>query len=81
MVGSVAPWNFPLLMGVWKICPALLTGNTLVLKPSEQTPLTTLRLAELAADLLPEGVLNIITGHGDPSAPPWSATRGCGCRR
>ena len=66
VVGSVAPWNFPLLMGVWKICPALLTGNTLVLKPSEQTPLTTLRLAELAADLLPDGVLNIITGHGDP---------------
>jgi 1-pyrroline dehydrogenase len=66
VVGSVAPWNFPLLMGVWKICPALLTGNTLVFKPSEQTPLTTLRLAELAADLLPEGVLNIVTGHGDP---------------
>lgn len=66
VVGSVAPWNFPLLMGVWKICPALLTGNTLVLKPSEQTPLTTLRLAELGADLLPEGVLNIVTGHGDP---------------
>ncbi len=53
-------------MAVWKICPALLTGNTLVLKPSEQTPLTTLRLAELAADLLPEGVFNVITGHGDP---------------
>jgi len=66
VVGSVSPWNYPLLMGVWKICPALLTGNTLVLKPSEQTPLTTLRLAELAADLLPEGVLNIITGHGEP---------------
>jgi aminobutyraldehyde dehydrogenase len=66
VVGSVAPWNFPLLMGVWKICPALLTGNTLVLKPSEQTPLTTLRLAELTADLLPEGVLNIVTGHGEP---------------
>ena len=65
VVGSVAPWNFPLLMGVWKICPALLTGNTLVLKPSEQTPLTTLRLAELAADLLPQGVLNIVTGHGE----------------
>ena len=65
VVGSVAPWNFPLLMGVWKICPALLTGNTLVLKPSEQTPLTTLRLAEMAADLLPDGVLNIITGHGE----------------
>jgi betaine-aldehyde dehydrogenase/aminobutyraldehyde dehydrogenase len=66
VVGSVAPWNYPLLMGVWKICPALLTGNTMVLKPSEQTPLTTLRLAQLAADLLPEGVLNVITGHGEP---------------
>jgi betaine-aldehyde dehydrogenase/aminobutyraldehyde dehydrogenase len=53
-------------MGVWKIGPALMTGNTLVLKPSEHTPLTTLRLAELAADLFPEGVLNIVTGHGDP---------------
>jgi betaine-aldehyde dehydrogenase/aminobutyraldehyde dehydrogenase len=66
VVGSVAPWNYPLLMGVWKIGPALMTGNTLVLKPSEHTPLTTLRLAELAADLFPEGVLNIVTGHGDP---------------
>jgi aminobutyraldehyde dehydrogenase len=66
VVGSVAPWNFPLLMATWKIGPALMTGNTLVLKPSEQTPLTTLRLAELAADLFPEGVLNVVTGHGDP---------------
>jgi 1-pyrroline dehydrogenase len=66
VVGSVAPWNFPLLMATWKIAPALMTGNTLVLKPSEQTPLTTLRLAELAADLFPEGVLNVVTGHGDP---------------
>ncbi|MEA2366723.1 MAG: aminobutyraldehyde dehydrogenase [Thermoleophilaceae bacterium] len=64
VVGSVAPWNFPLLMATWKIGPALMTGNTLVLKPSEQTPLTTLRLAELAADLFPEGVFNVITGHG-----------------
>jgi betaine-aldehyde dehydrogenase/aminobutyraldehyde dehydrogenase len=65
VVGSVAPWNFPLLMAIWKICPALMTGNTLVLKPSEQTPLTTLRLAELAADLFPAGVFNVVTGHGD----------------
>ncbi|MGW5151828.1 gamma-aminobutyraldehyde dehydrogenase [Rhodococcus koreensis] len=64
VVGSVAPWNFPLVMAVWKICPALMTGNTLVLKPSEQTPLTTLRLAELAADLFPEGVFNVVTGAG-----------------
>jgi aminobutyraldehyde dehydrogenase len=66
VVGSVAPWNYPLMMATWKICPALMAGNTLVLKPSEQTPLTTLRLAELAADLFPEGVFNVITGHGDP---------------
>ncbi len=66
VVGSVAPWNFPLLMATWKICPALMAGNTLVLKPSEQTPLTTLKLAELAGDLFPAGVLNVITGHGDP---------------
>ncbi|WP_262703162.1 MULTISPECIES: gamma-aminobutyraldehyde dehydrogenase [Streptomyces] len=65
VVGSVAPWNFPLVMAAWKIGPALMTGNTLVLKPSEQTPLTALKLAELAADLLPEGVLNVVTGHGD----------------
>jgi aminobutyraldehyde dehydrogenase len=65
VVGSVAPWNFPILMATWKIAPALMTGNTLVLKPSEQTPLTTLRLAELAGDLFPSGVLNVITGHGE----------------
>ena len=65
VVGSVAPWNFPLNMAIWKIGPALMTGNTLVLKPSEQTPLTALRIAELAADLFPAGVLNVVTGHGD----------------
>ena len=65
VVGSVAPWNFPLLMGIWKMAPALMTGNTVVLKPSELTPLTTLRLAELAADLFPPGVFNVVTGHGD----------------
>lgn len=65
VVGSVAPWNFPLNMAVWKIAPALVTGNTLVLKPSEQTPLTALKLADLAADLFPSGVLNVVTGHGD----------------
>ena len=51
VVGAVAPWNYPLMMAVWKLCPAIMAGNTLVLKPSEQTPLTTLALAELAADL------------------------------
>jgi aminobutyraldehyde dehydrogenase len=66
VVGSVSPWNYPLLMANWKISPALMTGNTVVLKPSEHTPLTTIRFAELAADLFPKGVLNIVTGDGDP---------------
>jgi 1-pyrroline dehydrogenase len=66
VVGQIAPWNYPLMMAVWKIGPALAAGNTVVLKPSEQTPLTTLRMAELAADLFPGGVLNVITGDGEP---------------
>ncbi|MGH9368312.1 MAG: aminobutyraldehyde dehydrogenase, partial [Thermoanaerobaculia bacterium] len=66
VVGSVVPWNYPLMMAIWKIGPALAAGNTVVLKPSEQTPLTALRLAELAADIFPPGVLNVITGHGEP---------------
>jgi aminobutyraldehyde dehydrogenase len=66
VVGSVSPWNYPLLMAIWKISPALMTGNTVVLKPSEHTPLTTIRFAELAADLFPKGVLNIVCGDGDP---------------
>lgn len=66
VVGQIAPWNYPLLMAMWKIGPALAAGNTIVLKPSEQTPLTALRLAALAADILPPGVLNVITGDGEP---------------
>lgn len=66
VVGQITPWNYPLMMAVWKIGPALATGNVSVLKPSEQTPLTTLRMAELAQDLFPEGVLNVVTGDGDP---------------
>jgi 1-pyrroline dehydrogenase len=62
VVASIAPWNYPLMMAVWKIGPALAAGNTVVLKPSELTPLTALRLAELAADILPPGVLNVVTG-------------------
>lgn len=64
VVGAVTPWNYPLLMGVWKIAPILAAGNTLVLKPSETTPLSTLKLAELIADLLPAGVFNVVTGQG-----------------
>src|SRR6266511_1964304 len=66
IVGGIAPWNYPLMMAVWKFAPALAAGNVQVLKPSEQTPLTTLRFAELAADVLPAGVLNVITGDGEP---------------
>jgi betaine-aldehyde dehydrogenase len=67
VVGQIAPWNYPLMMAVWKIGPALAAGNTIVLKPAETTPLTTLKLAELAGEILPKGVLNVITGHGDPT--------------
>ncbi|HEX7292266.1 MAG TPA: gamma-aminobutyraldehyde dehydrogenase [Conexibacter sp.] len=67
VVGQIAPWNYPLMMAGWKIGPALAAGNTVVLKPAETTPLTTLRLAELAAEFLPKGVLNVIAGHGDPA--------------
>ena len=66
VVGSIAPWNYPLMMAAWKLAPALAAGNTVILKPSEWTPLTALRFAEIAADILPEGVLNVITGDGEP---------------
>jgi aminobutyraldehyde dehydrogenase len=66
VVGQIAPWNYPLMMAVWKIGPALAAGNVVVLKPSEQTPLTTLRMAQLAQDVFPPGVLNVITGEGEP---------------
>ncbi len=66
VVAGIAPWNYPLMMAVWKLGPALAAGNTQVLKPSEQTPLSLLRFAELAADVLPAGVLNVVTGDGVP---------------
>lgn len=64
VIGVVVPWNYPLLMAVWKLGPILAAGNTLVLKPAEQTPLSTLKLMELIADLLPEGTVNIVVGLG-----------------
>jgi 1-pyrroline dehydrogenase len=67
IVGGITPWNYPLMMAIWKIAPALAAGNVQVLKPSEQTPLTTLRFAELAREILPAGVLNVITGDGVPA--------------
>jgi 1-pyrroline dehydrogenase len=66
VVAGIAPWNYPLMMAVWKFAPALAAGNTQILKPSEQTPLSLLRFMELAADVIPPGVLNVITGDGVP---------------
>ena len=66
IVGGIVPWNYPLMMAVWKLAPALAAGNVQVLKPSEQTPLSILRFAELAAEILPPGVFNVITGDGEP---------------
>ncbi|MGZ4149320.1 MAG: aminobutyraldehyde dehydrogenase [Actinomycetota bacterium] len=61
---GICPWNYPLMMAIWKLGPALAAGNTSIIKPAEITPRTTLRLAELAADILPAGVFNVVTGHG-----------------
>lgn len=65
VIGSIAPWNYPINMATWKLGPALAAGNTVVLKPSELTPLSALRLAEITADILPTGVLNVVTGQGE----------------
>ncbi|MCC4239210.1 gamma-aminobutyraldehyde dehydrogenase [Thalassospira povalilytica] len=64
VVGSIAPWNYPMMMMAWKLAPAIAGGNTVVFKPSEQTPLTALKLATILADILPEGVVNIVLGRG-----------------
>lgn len=65
VVGSIAPWNYPLMMMAWKLAPALAGGNTVVFKPSEQTPLTALKMADILAEILPEGVVNIVLGRGE----------------
>jgi betaine-aldehyde dehydrogenase len=67
VIGQITPWNYPLMMAIWKIAPALAAGNTVVLKPAETTPVTTVRMAELAADILPPGVLNVVMGPGEPT--------------
>jgi aminobutyraldehyde dehydrogenase len=64
VVASIAPWNYPLMMAAWKLGPALAAGNTVVIKPSEHTPLTTLKLAKIASEILPPGVLNVVVGRG-----------------
>ena len=65
IIGSIAPWNYPLMMMAWKLAPAIGAGNTVVFKPSEQTPLTALKLAKVMADILPEGVVNVVLGRGE----------------
>ncbi|MCR6636408.1 gamma-aminobutyraldehyde dehydrogenase [Devosia sp.] len=65
VVGSIAPWNYPLMMMAWKLAPAIAGGNTVVFKPSEQTPLSALKLARTLAEILPEGVVNIVLGRGE----------------
>ncbi len=73
VVASIAPWNYPLMMAAWKLGPALAAGNTVVLKPSEQTPLTTLKLAVILAELFPPGVVNIVHGRGNTVGAPLVA--------
>jgi phenylacetaldehyde dehydrogenase len=74
VVGQIIPWNFPLLMAAWKLGPALATGNTVVLKPAEQTPLTALRLAELIAEAgVPDGVVNVVPGFGETAGAALAA--------
>src|SRR3990172_345428 len=74
VVGSIIPWNFPLLMAIWKLGPALASGNTLVLKPAEQTPLTAVYLADLVKEAgFPPGVVNILTGPGEPTGAAMAA--------
>ena len=73
VVASIAPWNYPLMMAAWKLSPALAAGNTVVIKPAEQTPLTTLKLAQLIAEIFPPGVVNVVCGRGRSVGAPLIA--------
>lgn len=73
VVASIAPWNYPLMMAAWKLAPALAAGNCVVIKPSEITPLTALKLAELAKDIFPEGVINVLFGRGKTVGDPLTS--------
>jgi aldehyde dehydrogenase len=75
VVGQIIPWNFPILMAIWKLAPALAAGNAVVLKPAEQTPASMLLLAELVGDLLPPGVLNIVNGFGVEAGKPLASNK------
>ncbi|WP_436348840.1 aldehyde dehydrogenase family protein [Natronorubrum sp. FCH18a] len=72
VVGAIVPWNFPLLISIWKLGPAIAAGNTVVLKPSEETPLSILKLMELVDDTVPDGVINVVTGYGEDAGEPLS---------
>ena len=75
VVGQIIPWNFPILMAIWKLAPALAAGNAVVLKPAEQTPASIHVLMELVADLLPAGVLNIVNGFGVEAGKPLASNK------
>ena len=75
VVGQIIPWNFPILMAVWKIAPALAAGNTIFLKPAEQTPMSIMVLMDIIGDLLPPGVLNIVNGFGLEAGKPLASSR------
>ena len=75
VVGQIIPWNFPILMATWKLAPALGAGNCVVLKPAESTPVSILILAELIADILPPGVLNIVNGYGREAGLPLATSK------
>ncbi|WP_338465661.1 aldehyde dehydrogenase [Novosphingobium sp. ZN18A2] len=75
VVGQIIPWNFPILMAVWKLAPALAAGNCVVLKPAEQTPMSIMVLVELIADLLPDGVLNVVNGFGVEAGKPLATNK------
>ncbi|MCW2527347.1 MAG: aldehyde dehydrogenase, partial [Pseudonocardiales bacterium] len=74
VVGQIIPWNFPILMAVWKLAPALAAGNCVVIKPAEQTPWSLLKVVELIADLLPPGVLNVVNGFGVEAGKPLASS-------
>ena len=76
VVGQIIPWNFPILMATWKLAPALAAGNTVVLKPAEQTPASIHVVLELIADLLPPGVLNVVNGFGVEAGKPLAQHKG-----
>ncbi|GGB74965.1 aldehyde dehydrogenase [Knoellia flava TL1] len=76
VVGQIIPWNFPILMATWKLAPALAAGNCVVLKPAEQTPVSILRVVEIIADLLPDGVLNVVNGFGVEAGKPLASHTG-----